>query len=143
MATSESQARSTLAEADVLVRGLLVIVIDTDGTSNNLNVSDGDGRSGCQVNSSVASTLRGHIYLDVGQMASLRGGPVKSSKLSRAINRCGINYDVLNGNKKDSSRIPSFGITAIDNRPTAEVSARLDDGRILRIAHEDGADSKI
>lgn len=118
-------------------------MVDADDASNYLDVGDSDGRTSGQVDSSMASTLGGHVDLEVCQVASLGGRPVKSSKFSRAVNGCGIDYNVLNGNEEDRGGVPGFGIPSIDNGSAAEVSASLDHRRILRVADKNSPNAKI
>lgn len=66
-----------MAETDVLVQGLLVVVINPNVATDDLNVSDSSGGACSNINTSMTRAAGGHIDLDIGQVTSLGCSPVE------------------------------------------------------------------
>ncbi len=76
-ASGSTVGSSAILEVDVLEVDLLVGVLDTNATTNDLHVSNSNSASPCEVHSDMANRVGRHVDLDIANGTSLSNSPLE------------------------------------------------------------------
>lgn len=131
---------SAAIECKALEIELLVVILDTDGTTVKRQIIHQSPRSSFRLhNSFVPSREIRHVEYHIAQLTSLAYTPIEQVYLSAWGNICRINHNVLNGNVKVCCGALVW-IFRKDHGGTREARCCFDYRRIKRVAYEDSVE---